>query len=72
MVSSAALCFSGVTPAQQEASTVIRTSGIAAFSSSALETTQISVQSPTSSISYRSGILFRSSAKRMQPNMGFS
>lgn len=43
MVSNAALYFSGVTPAQQDASTVIGTSGRKALSIRALETTQISV-----------------------------
>ena len=43
----------GRTPAQQLASTVSFTSGKKAFSSSALEMTQISVHSPTSWISSR-------------------
>ena len=51
IVSSAAACFSGVTPAQQLTSTEIITSGYLAFRINALETTHISVQTPTSSIS---------------------
>ena len=49
MVSRAARWVSGLTPAQQAASTEMGTSGNAAFSSSALLTTQISVQRPMSS-----------------------
>lgn len=47
IASSARSWLSGVTPAQQFASTWIRTSGRNAFSSIALEITQMSVQSPT-------------------------
>jgi len=43
MVSRAAACFSGVTPAQQEASTDTGSSGMNAFMRRALDTTQISV-----------------------------
>ena len=50
MVIRAASCFSGVTPAQQSRRTEMSASGKAAFSSSALETTQMSVQRPISSI----------------------
>ena len=49
MVSSAALCFSGVTPAQQAGSTDISASGKCALSISALLITQISVHRPISS-----------------------
>ena len=50
IVVSAALWLSGVTPAQQAASTRISASGKCALSSSAFDTTQISVQSPISSM----------------------
>ena len=71
---SAAAWLSGVTPAQQEASTEMRTSGIIAFSSSALEITQMSVHSPTisSSMGSVSDRVFRSSASRTLPKAGFS
>lgn len=46
----AASCFDNVTPAQQEASTNIGTSGKAAFSRSAFDTTHMSVQRPIISI----------------------
>ncbi len=73
MVSSAAICFSGVTPAQPEESTEILTSGINALRSSAFDTTQISVQSPTSSISIGSSsfIFLAVSASFTEPNVGF-
>ena len=51
MVSRAASCFAGVTPAQQEASQEMGVSGRVALISRALDTTQISVHRPTSSIS---------------------
>ena len=50
MVSSAASCFSGVTPAQSDGLSRMGTSGSDAFASSALLTTQMSVQSPQNSI----------------------
>lgn len=49
MVSSAASCFCGVTPAQSAPFTVKSASGRAALMSRALETTQISVHTPQSS-----------------------
>ena len=51
MASNALSWLSGVTPAQQEESTLIGVSGTVAFKSNALEMTQISVQRPISSIS---------------------
>ena len=61
MASSARAWLSGVTPAQQDASTRIGTSGKNAFSSMALDMTQISVHSPTRVIlSIGSTSLFRS------------
>ena len=51
MVVRAASCFSGVTPAQQSRRTEISASGKADFSTSALDTTQMSVHRPISSIS---------------------
>ena len=50
MVSRAASCFSGVTPAQQARLTEMAASGKLAFSSRALDTTQMSVHRPSSSI----------------------
>ena len=47
MVANAASWLSGVTPAQQEAMTLTGISGRYALIKIALETTQISVQSPT-------------------------
>ena len=54
MVSSAARCFSGVTPAQQAESTLMGLSQKIAFKSSAFDTTQMSVHRPISSISHGS------------------
>ena len=51
MVSSAASCFAGVTPAQHEAITLIGVSGMNAFRMRAFETTQMSVQRPMRHIS---------------------
>ena len=50
MAARAVLWLSTETPAEQEASTAIGTSGNAALSTIALEITQISVQSPQSSM----------------------
>ena len=69
----AALC--GVTPAQQERSVSTGTSGRYAFRSSALEITQISVQSPTSvilSIGSLSFSLRKYSPSSTLPNVGLS
>ena len=51
ITSKADLCFSGVTPAQQLASTEIVASGYFAFKINAFEITQISVHTPINSIS---------------------
>ena len=70
----AAIAFSwlfGVTPAQQEASTEIGISGNAALRIIAFAMTQISVQSPVSSIA--SGRRLRTaSGSANEPNAGFS
>lgn len=50
MASMAFLCRSGVTPAQQLSTTFISASGKNAFSKSAFEITQMSVQTPTRSM----------------------
>lgn len=50
IVARAELWVSGVTPAQQAESTLISAFGKSAFRINAFDTTQISVQSPTSSI----------------------
>ena len=71
-VSRAARCFSGVTPAQQAASTESFVSGRYAFSSRALDTTQMSVQTPTSSISSVSGRAAMARASATLPKVGFS
>ena len=67
-------CFSGVTPAQQAGSMEMTASGMVAFSSSALDATQMSVQRPTSSkvrsppsASYAS---FIAAARSVEPNVG--
>ena len=74
MVSRAASCFSGVTPAQHAESTVMGASGNAAFSSRALLTTQISVQSPmTSSVNFSSPqVSLMSFGSSIEPKVGFS
>ena len=56
MVVNADACVSGVTPAQQRASTVTSISGNAALIISAFETTHMSVQSPIISTSLKSNL----------------
>ena len=67
--------LSGVTPAQHAASTMIGTSGRAAFTRSALEITQISVQSPINVILPISSSIFiatSSSARSVEPKVSLS
>ena len=71
----AASCEAGLTPAQQAASTEMGSSGIAALSSSAFDTTQISVHRPTSSTDSSppdSYSAFSSSTSASLPKVGFS
>ena len=74
MVSSAASCFCGVTPAQHAGSTEMRASGSTAFSKSAFDTTQMSVHRPTSSTcsSSCSAICLTARASSVEPNVGLS
>lgn len=77
MVSSAASCFAGVTPAQHEAITLIGVSGMNAFRMRAFETTQMSVQRPMRHISRcfppsREASLLILSASSTEPNEGLS
>jgi hypothetical protein len=73
----AALCVSGVTPAQQEESTVmLALSYVAALIKSALETTQMSVQNPMISMSsspfLQISAVFKNSESSFEPKVGFS
>ena len=67
---SAFLWLSGVTPAQHDESTVIFVSGSAALRTKALLITQMSVQSPTSSISSSHARDAAYSASAFDPNAG--
>lgn len=74
MVVRAASWVSGVTPAQQVLSTEISISGKFAFSISALDTTQMSVHSPTSSTVkfYPAAAWYSSRGSKTEPKVSFS
>ena len=73
MVARAASWVAGLTPAQQEASTAMGTSGKLAFSSRALLTTQMSVHRPMRVRVKASpaAASFTSSGSRVLPKVGF-